>query len=172
MLDTILSVLGVAGSGGILGIGGAVLQQGIGWFKRKAEISQEKDVIVLNHQNGLELRALDKEIELAKYQNGLAQTQASHELEVQALKVYGESLKHDMAQLDTQGNWLLIVAEFIRKLFRPALTTFLMVLVWLFYQDAPELMRKEIIKSVLFLASMAVTWWFADRSLKHSSGGR
>ena len=108
------------------------------------------------------------ELELLKMQ--AAQGAAEHERELAveetrtAASIKAASYAHDAA--GGESEWV----RNILRLFRPAITTFLVGAVTVFFffvsdevrlNDLP--VRAVIVESVLYAASTAVFWWFGDR---------
>lgn len=165
-VSSILEGTAVAASGGVVGLVGSLLSNLVSGMKKKAEMKRERELLELEHQQALELKDLDRQIAQAQAQSDMQaqQVELLREARQHDNSNYVASLRHDTSQLVTEGNAWLVAAEFVRKIYRPLLTSCLVWLVYETYQTAPAADKAEIIKSVLFLASTAVGWWFADRS--------
>ncbi len=160
-----------AASGGLFGLLGAGVGAVAQYFQRrqeqafkKEEWAHESHLLELN----MRARAAETEQELAI----VSQQGAWNGL--------GESLKADAAAGRNAPSWV----NAVRSLFRPVLTSGLLVLVYLVWRDllagldaersllsavlseaeVKELLR-YIVFSLVFAASTAVVWWFGDRSL-------
>lgn len=167
----IIDVIGAAatvGSGGLLGVLGALSTRLFGYFERKAEQSRQLALAEMDHKHELALR--DQDMAYMEREAALANQKIQLELSGKELDASLGALQasygHDSDSINHDGHWLLIGAEFIRKIYRPLLTTFLFVLVYLFFQDAEVTVKDDIIGGVLALASCAGTWWFTDRSVQ------
>jgi len=169
----LINLASSAAGGGVLGLLGSLTTGVFGYFKRKAELKREREQLELMHRQELELREAD--ISYMKAEADLALQRDALELEGQQLGAdverFQATIAQDTAAIDHGGHWLLILAEFIRKIFRPVLTSLLFFLVYHVYQDAPEAMKAEIIQGVLGMAAAAGAWWFTDRT-QIKQGGR
>ena len=170
----ILSLLGSATGGGLLGIAGNFL-------KGKAEIKGKK----LDYEHERDLRKLDMDelkIEASlknqqiKLENdgelALANVEADRAKDVAASALRQASYNADKA---SYGGGIV---DKIRGIMRPMITIYLLVLMsYIAYQvdtivgGVEELPSKDIwglyenlINSIVFLATTAVTWWFGSRS--------
>ncbi len=170
----LIEVIGAATGGGVLGLVGSLATGAFGYFQRKAELKREQAQQELLHRQELELR--DADIRYMRAESDLALKRDALELEGQQLDASVARLQatiaQDTAAIDHGGHWLLILAEFIRKVFRPLLTAILFFLVYHVYQDAPAAMKAEIIQGVLGMAAAAGAWWFTDRSQLKQAGFR
>tara|TARA_Y100000310_G_scaffold99732_1_gene97582 strand:- start:465 stop:932 length:468 start_codon:yes stop_codon:yes gene_type:complete len=129
-----------------------------GWFKgkeeeraavsRQAEYDQEYRLQVLQGEQ----RSQDAENDLA-----IAQADA-------AARAVTASMGHDTALTAKESRWVTNT----KALVRPALTGGLVALVGLMYFRGPgadaSALQNEIATGILFLAEVAVTWWFGDRA--------
>jgi len=169
MWGTITSLL----SGGVTGIFGSVVSNITDYFEQKRKNQQE---IKLRE---LDIQEMQKEYEARK--------------QVAAVKTSAEtqqaSYEHDSRSyskgLDIKSAWVkifLVFVDFVRGMVRPALTLFLIWLVWDTRQEVQMIIDQAgldalspeqaigiysaIVDMILFLASTAVTWWFGTRPRK------
>ena len=130
-----------------------------------------------------DLKEMDKEIthkeKIAKYKHETEEMKASYDAQE-------KSYEHDSRQyssgLEIEKWWLktlLVLGDFIRASVRPALTAFLIYIVYDTRQEVEMIidhagMNKlspqeaitiygSIVEMILYLSSTAVTWWFGSR---------
>lgn len=174
-MESILSLLGSPILGAVGGVLGTLFTTILAWAKSKQDHKQAVELKKLDLQATREanesaerLAAADRaSTERMKGQEGaLVRDQlASGE--------YSATLVHDATSMDTGGSLLLMVAEFIRRTYRAFITTCLLAAaVSFFFSDyADAAMRAEMVKATIGATVMAVTWWFADRSLARKLNG-
>jgi hypothetical protein len=169
IVDTLAAGASVA-SGGLFGVIGAV---GSAFIKGRQETRQQA------HQ----LEVMDREHRAAQ-EGHLQEIRESR----QAASAAGLTASIQ-ADASVKGNtWLWETAASIKTLYRPMLTTGLLWMSWLFFQDlmaaaegtegtmvaqffSPEdivAMIQYIVYSLVFSSSTAVTWWFGERALTPS----
>lgn len=162
-METLLSALDTTVTGGIFGLIGSFLTKLMGLAKSKQDLKHE-------------LAAQENDRKLMETEARIAQENARLEIERngQMLRkdAYADSLKHDSVALDVFGSAWLMGAEFIRRTYRPFITTLLIVLFGLIFfgDDTTDAMRLDMVKAIIHTTIMAVTWWFADRSFNKSVG--
>ncbi len=147
-----LGLIGSVLTGGATGLIGSLLTKGIGLF----EAHQKRKDRALDYEH--ELKLLDKQAEarVAETESALAVANAETSA---ALRM--ASYEHD-SQTGRPHRWVVDTL----RLVRPVLTAFLLVLVFTIYMTTQDFsMKTEIIASVLFMCSSAVTWWFGSRDL-------
>ncbi len=158
-IGDILSAVGTAASGGIFGAAGAFGSSVVKYFQRKQEQKFEKEEWV-------------HEADMVRLQMEVASQKGSWD----GLKVsYEAEAKH----LDTY-KWV----NAIKSLFRPFLTTCLVVVTYLLFIDIlrglagedialskiftgaelKEILR-YIVYSLVFSTATAIAWWFCERAL-------
>jgi len=165
--------LGSLLSGGVTGILGSAITNITDYFEQRRK-----------NQHEIELRNLDIEEMQQEYE--ARQKIAKQEQEA---KVQSQSYEHDSRSysqgIKVQSVWLramLVFVDFVRGMVRPALTVFLIWLVWNTRQEvqmvidqagmdalSPEQaigIYSSIVEMIMFLASTAVTWWFGTRPRK------
>ena len=138
-------------SGGIFGLVGSLFGGVFKYFQRKQDQSFKKEE--WNH-----------ELELQESNRKSAQLQTDNELEIVA---QAGSYKGLNASIRAQGKVpeSYTIVNAIRSLFRPFLTTGLVVLTAFFYHyTQDEDLREYIIQSMVFCASTSIVWWFGDRA--------
>lgn len=160
-MDWVADIFGAVGSaatGGIFGLIGSGISQVVKYFRTKQEQRFEKD----RWAHEVELRRLDME----------AASQAG------SWQGLSESVRADAVVSDTY-QWV----NAIKSLYRPALTTALVIISYQIFRDilnglagkdavlvsiftGTEL--KEIIRyivySLIFATSTAIVWWFSERA--------
>jgi hypothetical protein len=188
ILGTIIS--GVLG-GGATGLLGVVIQRFFDYKNRQADI----EVIKLNHQNALELAALESE--RAKIRADADVSIAERDAIAREDEAAGRSLvasyEHDKATYLAAGaqkrkGWLgaavvalMALVDFARGMLRPGLTMYLTVLVTIMFGrlmmmletrghvfDNGELLTllAQIVATILYCFTTCVVWWFGGRPPK------
>lgn len=146
VIGLIGSALFGAGTGGL-----GVILGGIGkaftWWAEAKEKQAE-------HERVLELTRLNAEIRM---------NEAEFEREVRLDEIAGRlreaSYSHDTGT-GKASKWVINIL----RLVRPALTLALVgLLAYVYMTIADQLTQQEIVNSVIFMATSAVTWWFGDR---------
>ena len=156
-MENFLSLISSPFAGGLFGLLGSSLTQLMGYFKRKQDLSHE-----------LALR--DADMRMIQAEGEIAHETALIEKDMNAQSLQGSayeaSLRHDMVGLDVHNSLLLIIAEFVRRIYRPFITTGLLMVFGFIYFDSKtsDLMRSEMVMAIITATIMAITWWFADRS--------
>ncbi len=169
--DILGGVLNV-GSGGLLGMAGAVIgtignyfteKQRQAWQKLEWEndgLKRTHELLLLDRQLAAGKAETEQEIAIATASSDAAARTASYRL--------------PMHKAEAVSGWV----NNIRSLFRPALTVFLWILafVLLFWISSGEgviVAPDEVdglvgyaVRSIVFAASTATFWWFGDRALK------
>jgi hypothetical protein len=164
-MEFIEGLLGVglsAASGGIFGLVGSGLAGVAKYFQRKQEQEFKKE-------------AWGHEYELLKLQMQSRSQETENELAIvsQGGSYAGlkESIKADQKDLESY-RWV----NAIRSLFRPILTTLLLVICFSLFRDiltentlmlekqAVTEILKYIVYSLVFSSGTAIVWWFGDRA--------
>ncbi|WP_461210397.1 hypothetical protein [Desulfocurvus sp. DL9XJH121] len=173
MLEFLLSIV----SGGATGLLGSLLK-GVGdWFRRRQEMAHEREM------RKLDMEMMDKEWE---YRDRAAEREGEVRLQESADALQAASYEHDRATYSsgfkvrlTFNRVMLVLVDVVRGLTRPALTAFMLWLVWdtrcevhaalqaagLERIDVAAAMdlQKRIVCTILYLGTLCVTWWFGDR---------
>lgn len=173
MLEFLLSIV----SGGATGLLGSLLK-GVGdWFKRRQEMAHEREM------RELDMRMMDKEWE---YRDRAAAREGDVRLQEADAALQAASYEHDQATYSrgltiklAVNRTLLVLVDVVRGLTRPALTCFMLWLIWdtrrevLAALEAAGIERidvamamdlqKRIVCTILYLGTLCVTWWFGDR---------
>lgn len=177
MLEVLLGA-----SGGIFGIVGALAKHGLEIWQAKKKA--EADLALIQEQNRHEALMADKrtaEIELeAKNAVALAEITRAKETDVAAYAALAASYDTDKATYSDspQSPWMVGV-DVARGLIRPLLTLVfsvgLMVMLAVIYKNVPESVSADpkfleatfyrLIDALIFLATSAVGWWFAQRGV-------
>ena len=134
-----------AGSG--TGLIGSITGRIANFFEAKQKLKEKQldyDHEVKLHNLNAQERAADREAEERMHES------------VEDVKALGISMQHDTSYGDSLLRWV-----------RPILTVLLMILTTIVYMTIPdEITKSDISLQIIYLTSMAVSWWFADRSKK------
>lgn len=172
-------------SGGATGLLGSVISNVTDYFeakqKRKHQLEMRK----------LDLEEMDREY---SFQKGMAEQEQNFQLEERSYDIQEKSYDHDSAAyskgLQIEKWWLkamLVFVDFVRGLVRPALTIFLIWLVWDTRHEvqavidaagmsaiSPEKAMATytmVIDMILYMASTAMAWWFGTRPKSKKKDG-
>ena len=157
MLDSIVALL----SGGATGL----LGTGLGFVMRYFGDKQK-------HANEIELRRL--EMDMIAAEAAAAASIEARRAESEESRASWEALSNSYQAVQRwsagDSRWLVMV-DVVRGLVRPSLTVWLCLLVAAIYftADDPDI-RARIVITVLYLATVAVTWWFGERAGKKPKG--
>ena len=165
-------------SGGVFGILGALVKQGIELFQKKQYLANQ--LAILQEQNRHELLMADKHLDMMKYE-------AQNELAIAELKMRGEleharydamekSYEFDKATYSNAptSGWMVFV-DVCRGLIRPLLTiglsSSLVVFTMYVWRTVPlDVVQNptflsstfyKLVDAFIFLSTTAVGWWFA-----------
>ncbi len=141
-----VEIIGLLAGGGT-GLIGSLVNRFAGFFEAKQKLKEkvidykhEKDLLAMQQAE----RSKDREHESDMLES------------VEDTKALGISFQHDTGYGDS-----------ILRFVRPLITLMLIGLVFTIYLTTTETgIQTQIITQVLFLTSMAVGWWFGDRSGK------
>lgn len=176
MIDAISGLF----SGGLTGVLGALVTNVADYFEKRNERKHRLEM------RKLDLEELDKEY---SYQKSMAEAEQTFELDKAGYDLQEASYEHDAASysrgMKIERWWLkamLVFVDFIRGLVRPALTLFLIWLVWETRMEvkaiidasglesiAPERavdIYSQVVHMILYMAGMTVAWWFGTRPRK------
>ena len=168
ILETLLS-------GGLMGAIGSLVTNITEIFKQKQMDKHEMEM------RRLDLEAMDKEYEMMRENSADELMESSYEHDSSVLQSIVKKVKpNPIASL------LIIIIEAIRALVRPVLTIYLIYEVHVVRSDVDAVLQRagvdgldvtqalalygEVSQMVLFLASMAVAWWFGTRKKLEKSG--
>lgn len=176
MIEFLLSIM----AGGATGIVGSLLK-GVGdFFRRRQEMAHERSM------RKLDMEMMDKEWE---YRDRASAREGEVRLQESADDLQAASYEHDQATYSdrfdiklTLNRVLLVLVDVVRGLTRPALTAYMLWLVWDTRCEVHQVLAgagldridvatamdldKRIVCTILYLASLCVTWWFGDRNRK------
>ncbi len=146
-MDFLISVM----SGGLTGVFGSMFGAVVKFFQTK----QDREFKKSEWEHELKLHDKNLEASQKDFDNEMA-------LVAQAGSYSGlnESIKADSG-VGQSYKWV----NAIKSLYRPALTTGLIVLYYLLVYDIedPEI-NKDVVALIGYMTSMAVAWWFGDRA--------
>jgi len=170
MLSSIVSGISSLLSGGATGIIGSIVTNISDYFEQRRK-----------NQHQLKLRELDIQEMEKEYEWRAKITEQKTETKVQEIS-YDHDSRSYTSGMQLKSGWLkapLVFVDFIRGMVRPALTIFLIVLVWMTFNkvqgvidsagmealnpDKAMSIYAGVIDMILYLASTAVTWWFGTR---------
>ena len=156
-------------SGGLLGVAGGILTNITDIFKQRQINQHEKDL------RELDLQAMDKEYEARREESADNLIVASYEHDTEILSKLASKVK-----MNPVTSFMFVCLEILRGLVRPALTVYLIVLVHLVRGEVNAVLIQAgvdkisiatamdiyatVIDTILFLASMSVSWWFGTRN--------
>ncbi len=165
MLDSLLS-------GGLLGVVGSIGSNILGYFKAKQE-----------HKQNIEVRKLDIVAAGKDHTYAMEQMKAeagfrANELRIEAERELStseysalESSYRTVSSYDGD-NKLLTIAEFLRRITRPALTFLLVFLTTGIYFNSADDQQSLIARAVVAMTATVVSWWFADRQIAKQISGK
>lgn len=191
MLDTFLSIFGSAAGGGFLGLIGTAFKGWQEFKDRQAQREHEQKMRVLDQdemrlENELAIKATEAEyngkIDLKNIEQVISE-------DLNATELRRESYKHDQATyskgaLNKLSGFfgdlflgLLVLVDVFRGIMRPGITTYLLIIesyiAWYLYQLVIKLdlmsstqavdLLTQVVMSIVFLTSTAITWWFGSR---------
>ncbi|MFC3231258.1 hypothetical protein ACFOGJ_28680 [Marinibaculum pumilum] len=147
MIEMLFSAL----FGGATGLIGTLVGKVFGWL----ELREKRKTLVLEQAH--ELALFDRQAELRQTEleseRVLAETEAWRSARV-------ASYSHDGAAGESY-RWVAAVL----RLVRPALTLTLLLLTgWVVMRVTDLGLRAEVSSQIVYLAAMAVAWWFGDRA--------
>jgi len=156
MLDGLLSIL----TGGASGVLGTLLSFGTKFLEDRAR-----------HERELDLRRLD--IELAKTEAAGAERAAVIEAEsderTAEWDAMRESIRDAGREWTTDGHWLLVWTEALRRMTRPGLTLLFVALTGaIYFTIADGEIQARVVNTVLYLATASTVWWFGGRLIDKS----
>lgn len=169
MLGSILNLVG----GSLLGVIG-------GWVTKWLDIKAE----ALKFEHEVALKRVDAEIMQQEWaaRTKVAEVEAAGKVEAAEAEAFGESVKaeairySDGVQATSKQAWLLISLDTLRGAVRPVLTLYLCVLTTMLWVRAAQIlppnyetawaqnMVQEISMKILWLADVAVAFWFGSRT--------
>lgn len=166
-------LLGNVATGGLFGFLGSIVSVGAQYMQRRQEIVAERE-------------ERSHELDLVRLQMEQGDRETENELRLQDAAMAGR-IKEQSYNLQITSANVPSSVNAIRSLFRPFLTTALVVLAaWTFWQilhavqgngplaayfasaEAGTIV-KSMVEQVFFLASAAVTWWFGERGMSASN---
>lgn len=175
MLDVLLGA-----SGGIFGIIGALVKQGLETYQAKNEAA--KQLSLMQETNRHEAIMADKQKELIQIEAAsglvLAEVNKAKETDIAAYDALSASYAGDKATYsEAKTSIWMVVVDFVRGMTRPALTLFFSVslvgfavVIWaavpadvILTQDFLKATFYRLVDALIFLATSAVGWWFAAR---------
>jgi len=180
-ITAILSAMGSAASGGLLGLLGTGIKH---WFDHKAEQAKrqfeltmrkmDREEMELEHQlHMLTIEAqTERDIAIAHQERLSLEAHVAGEIEQAELDMRRESYANDKA---TYGGGFV---DAIRGLMRPVLTLYFALLMALITYQLMQMtgnqlgaanadaLLNQVVNTCIFLATTSVTWWFGSRPVK------
>jgi len=176
MLGSIVSGIASLLSGGATGVIGSIVTNVSDYFEQQRKNQQEIEL------RKLDIQEMEKEYEY-RSQVAAQKTQAAAQQ-----TSYDHDSRSYSSDMKVKSGWLkapLVFVDLIRGLVRPALTIYLIALVWFVFQQAQGVLQdagletlkpqealaiySTIIDMILYLAATAVTWWFGTRPRQNQS---
>lgn len=165
MIDSLLS-------GGLLGVIGSIGSNVLGYFKTKQE-----------HKQNIENRKLDLVASAKEHIYAMEQMKAEAQFRADELRIGAErelsaseysALESSYKTVSSYegDNKLLIIAEFMRRITRPALTFILVFLTSAIYFTSVDDQQNLIARSVVAMTATVISWWFADRQIAKQIAGK
>ncbi|UIJ38516.1 hypothetical protein LWC08_05185 [Desulfobaculum bizertense] len=176
MIEFLLSLV----AGGATGLFGSLVK-GVGdYFKRQQEMKHERelrrlDMEMMDKEWEYRDRAASREGEVRVTESGDDLQEASYALD-KATYSRGFTVSHFV------NKFLLVSVDVVRGLTRPALTVFMLWMVWNTRCQVEDViaraglerldislamdLEKRIVCTILYLAGLSVAWWFGDRGRK------
>lgn len=158
-------------SGGLLGVFGSLASNVLGIFKAREDHRQDLEMKKLDAQ--IDLRQGEQDITLAKLEadtrlNELQVLKETEESRAEA-QAYVASLESAAATGYQGESRLLRIAEFARKITRPALTAILVLFTMVaFFATADPVLKQTILNMLVAATATVIAWWFSDRTLGHA----
>ena len=157
-------------TGGATGILGSVMSNVTDFMEQRRKNQHELELRKLDIQEMEKEYEHRKEVTAQQTQAKAQQTSYEHDT-----RAYSSGIKVKSPWLKTP----LIFVDLVRGLVRPALTIYLIALVWFVFKRAQGVLEESgletlqpqealaiystIIDMILYLAATAVTWWFGTR---------
>lgn len=184
MIETMLTVLGGATGGGLIGLAGTALQAALKWAEAKQAAAREIELRRLDiEEKRLDIEQAERlaqyQMEAARLAAGAAQARAEAEAgrEVQVASYASDRASYS----DPEGRpaWvaaLLGVVDVVRGLMRPGITLYTLgLLTWIgsllhtatggAIAGAADLWQ-QIVLAVVSLTTTCVVWWFGSRQMR------
>lgn len=159
LLNLVIGGLTSVAGGGLLGLAGTLFKGVIGIFAEAEKRRQRK-------------QEMDHEIAVMTLQGSLAKDQAEADWRREVSKQEGEARTASYSYAQISGPVWVWVASVV-TLMRPVLTLYLVALVsvigYKLFFGTPlpyvnvSVMTVEILDTIIFLSTTALTWWFGDR---------
>ena len=106
----------------------------------------------------------------AEFKGEQLQIESEKVIDVAAHQTLIASYENDKAY---HGNSkLLLIAEFVRKITRPALTFLLVFFTIGIYFTVDSVLQDLVVRSVIAMTATVVSWWFADRQIAKQIGNK
>lgn len=169
-------------SGGLTGVIGSIVTNVSDYFEKRAKRKHQLEM------RKLDLEEMDREY---SFQKSMAAQEQEFKLDERSYDLQEKSYEHDAAAyskgMQIEKWWLkamMVFVDLVRGLVRPALTLFLIWLVWDTRAEVKAIMDAAgiqgngispekavatyglIVDMILYMASMTVCWWFGTRPKK------
>jgi hypothetical protein len=186
ILGSVANVMSGGAAGGLGAVLGSIAGLGKSWLDQRHQLKirdldrlekqadREHDLALMDREAEIDLAKSAQEVRGRISEADLANLQAGLELEAKEQETLLAVSGKLSGLIGTIAAGLLFVAEFIRKLMRPAITSALLVATFKLWLDLGvgvadlEIERRlalmtSVVDMVLFLTSVAVTFWFISR---------
>lgn len=159
-------------SGGLLGVVGSIGSNILGYFKTKQEHKQnvefrKLDILAAGKDHAYAMEQMKAE---AQFRANELRIDAERELSASEYSALESSYKTVSSY--EGDNKLLIIAEFMRRITRPALTFILVLLTSAIYFTSVDDQQNLIARSVVAMTATVISWWFADRQIAKQIAGK
>lgn len=149
-------------SGGVVGVLGSLFGNVVSYFNKRQEHKNKIEEMKLEHQHASEQIRLE-----AEYRKDELLISAERDVDVAANQALAASYKDTTYEGQSK---LLTVAEFVRKLTRPALTFLFVFLTTAVYFNSDNQTQALVARAVIAMTATIVSWWFADRQIAKRIG--
>ena len=162
-------VLAMLLSGGATGLIGTLFSGGLAIFK-KNQIN--KQALAMRK---IDLEELTLEAELGRQQTALQLEVASEESQARAMEasyVNERTFASKGIEYTPAQAWAIVFIDVIRGLMRPAITVFLLQMLWTMYMTKYGGIDTEIAiaHSVIYMATTVTLWWFGSPPDRQAHG--
>lgn len=172
--------LGAIFGGGITGLIGTIFTEIMGFFREKQKFKQK---IAMRK---LDIELADKEYShessMATLESETRVTESGDDLRERSYEYDDDFIKFESSDLSGGQRWIALFVYVLRKIIRPALTIYLIYCVWATRAEVRAVLDqfggpdftglgigdvtglyKQVIDTILYLASTCITWWFGSR---------
>ncbi len=183
MIEALLTILGGATGGGIIGLLGTGIQAMLRWGEAKQAAAREIELRRLDiEEKRLEIEQAEKlaavQLETARMQAGAAQAAAetTADRDIQLASYANDRAAYGIGPQHWLPAMLLGFVDVVRGLMRPAITVYTLgLMTWIGVTmhavsggnipNAADLWT-QVVSGIISLTSTTVTWWFGSRQIR------